>query len=247
MLEPIKAEKLYNIIVRRISAFIDEQKLKPGDRLPSERELAAALSVSRASVRQAIAVLSAQGILVMRQGDGTFVADYINDEQSLEIFSRYLARSQLDPDDILEARLIIECEAARLCAARANKEHITNIQNILDKKDYAQLKQRAGDKQAENVNLNRELHLAIARGTQNMVLPQMIELLWKIMSNNMWPLIKKESVLRHDSLNQHKMHHEQIVKMITQHDAEGAYKAMYDHLMSIKEGVDDIVESGGVE
>jgi GntR family transcriptional repressor for pyruvate dehydrogenase complex len=142
MLEPIKAEKLYNVIVRRISAFINEQKLKSGDRLPSERELAVALSVSRASVRQAIAVLSAQGILVMRQGDGTFVANYINNEQSLEIFSRYLARSQLDPDDILEARLLIECEAARLCTARANKEQITKIQNILGRKDNTGRKKR---------------------------------------------------------------------------------------------------------
>ena len=241
MLKPIKTEKLFNIIIRRISAFIDEQGLKPGDRLPSERELATALSVSRASIRQAIAVLSAQGILIMRQGDGTYIADYINDREALEVFSRYLAKFQIDPDDILEARLIVECEATKLCAVRANKEHIEKIQKILTEKD------NAFDKGEENINLNRKLHLAIVEGAQNKVLLQIMDLLWNIMDNNMWPFIKKEALIRSDSLNMHKIHHDHIAKMIIQRDTDEAYKAMYNHLVSIKEEVDDIIESDTTE
>jgi DNA-binding FadR family transcriptional regulator len=236
MLEPIKTEKLYKIIIRRISDLIEEQKLEPGDRLPSERELAAALSVSRASVRQAIAVLSSQGILVMRQGDGTFVADPEKDEHSLEILGKYLAGSQIDPDDILEVRLIVECEAAKLCAIRARKDQIIKIQEIFNKKNTV----KDGK---ENTDLNQDLHFAIVEGAQNKALSRIIETIWKLMSSNMWPLVKQESVVRHNEIDQHQRHHEQIVNAIVEHDSDGAYKAMYNHLMSIKEGVDDIINS----
>ncbi|MDR3193197.1 MAG: GntR family transcriptional regulator, partial [Treponema sp.] len=117
MLEPIKTEKLYNVIMRRITEFIREQKLESGDKLPPERELAIALSVSRASVRQAITALAAQGIITMRHGDGNYISK-TGGNGLLELFGHFLAGAQINPDEILEVRLMLECEAARLCALR---------------------------------------------------------------------------------------------------------------------------------
>jgi GntR family transcriptional repressor for pyruvate dehydrogenase complex len=236
MLRPIKTEKLYNIIIRRIFELISDEKLGPGDRLPSERELALALSVSRASVRQAITALSAKGVLVMRQGDGTYVSDPKSGKQSLELFSQVLAGSQIDPDEILEVRLIVECESARLCALRADDNHIKKMRDILDQKKVAD-KLEGGVK----LDLNRKFHLAIAEGVQNKALLHITEALWEIMRSNMWPLIKNESKDRATQLKIHRMHHEEILNAVGTHDPERAFKAMYTHLTTIKNDVDEYI------
>jgi GntR family transcriptional repressor for pyruvate dehydrogenase complex len=235
MLEPIKVEKLYNIIIRKITDLIDEEKLEPGDRLPSERDLAAALCVSRASVRQAIVALSAKGIIVMRQGDGNYVSDPKEGKHTLELLGQYLAGSQVDPDEILEVRLLVECEAARLSAVRATDAQIEKIKEIIRQKKLADQNSHV------NINFNKELHFAIAEGAQNKALLRIMEVVWDIMGSNMWPLLKQESVNKHHQKVTHWIQHEEIVNTIIEHNADLAYKAMYKHLINIKEGIDDII------
>lgn len=224
--------------MQRISDLIDEQKLEPGDKLPSERELASALSVSRASVRQAIAALSTKGLLVMRQGDGTYVSDP-KDEKGpiLELFGKFLARSQIDPDDILESRILVECEVARLCALRATDEQLEKIKNIHILKTKTD-----NDGTGQYLHLNKDLHYAIAEGAQNQVLLMIIEVLWNIMGNNMWPLLKQESISKKKQKEKHASQHEAIVNALCARDAEGAYKAMYNHLLSIRDGIDEVID-----
>jgi GntR family transcriptional repressor for pyruvate dehydrogenase complex len=235
MLEPIKAEKLYNIIIRKITDLIDEEKLGPGDRLPSERDLAAALCVSRASVRQAIVALSAKGIIVMRQGDGNYVSDPTEGKHTLELLGQYLAGSQVDPDAILEVRLLVECEASRLSAIRATDTQIEKLKEIIGRKKLA-------DQNPDvSVNFNKELHFAIAEGAQNKALLRIMEVVWDIMGSNMWPLLKQESVNKHQQKVIHWIQHGEIVNAIIEHNADLAYKAMYNHLFNVKEGIDDVI------
>lgn len=237
MLEPIKTEKLYKVIMRCISKLIDEQKLMPGDKLPSERELALALSVSRASVRQAITALSAKGLLVMRQGDGTYVSDSGAEKgHILELFGEFLVKKQIDPDDILESRILVECEAARLCANRVTDEQCLKIRAIHELKIKSD-----PDGTGENVQLNKDLHYAIVKGAQNQILLMFMEVLWHSMEDNMWPLLKKESLSKYEQKQSHDRQHEAIVNAICAHDGDGAYKAMYRHLTSIKVGIEKVM------
>jgi DNA-binding FadR family transcriptional regulator len=233
MLEPIKTEKLYNIIMRRISNLIQEQKLGPGDRLPPERELAMALSVSRSSVRQAITALAEKGVLIMRQGDGTYVSGINDDKHSIELFGRYLAGAQINPLEILEVRLMVECHAARLCALRADDQIILKMEKIL--KLYA-------SPDTESPHLNRELHSLIAEGAQNKALLRIMSVLWDIMRGNMWPLLKRESSHDPNDVRLHWHHHEIIVAAIKNHDGEAAYKGMYEHLNSIREAMRNLMD-----
>jgi GntR family transcriptional repressor for pyruvate dehydrogenase complex len=232
MLEPIKTEKLYNIIMRRIFDLIKEQKLEPGDRLPSERELAVALSVSRASVRQAIAALSAKGVVKMRQGDGTYVSSVNGDKHTLELFGQFLVGSQIDPFEILEVRIMVECESARLCALRADEAHLKFLKNLL--------KQSSIGKEGvpPRSTLNVEIHTAIAKGAQNKALLRIMNVVWEIMENNMWPLLKRETS---NHVELHEKHHREIIAAICDHDADRAYKTMYNHLNSIKEDMDSVI------
>jgi GntR family transcriptional repressor for pyruvate dehydrogenase complex len=235
MLEPIKTEKLYHIIMRRITDFIDKKQLGPGDRLPPERELAEALSVSRASIRQALTALATQGIVIMRQGDGTYVSKPDGEGHTLELFSKFLASSQINPDEIMEVRMLVECEAARFCAIRADRAQLEKIRDILDRK-------RIADEQGENLNLNQSLHFAIAEGAQNKALLKITQVIWEIMESNMWPLLKQETTSRYQQRDLHHLQHEEIVGALYAHDGDRAYKAMYTHLLSIKQDMDDFIK-----
>ncbi|MDL2229832.1 FadR family transcriptional regulator [Treponema sp. OttesenSCG-928-L16] len=235
MLEPIKTERLYNIIMRRITDLINEQKLGPGDRLPSERELAAALSVSRVSVRQAITALSAKGILVMRQGDGTYVSEEGGDSNTLELFGRFLAGSQINPTEILEVRIIVECNNAKLCAQRAEDKQLQKLERLLERKRMAE----RTDSSLEA--MNRDLHTAIAEGARNKALLRIMEVVWDITGNNMWPLLKGETNNREQQISLHLDQHEEIVAAIRTRDPEKAYQSMYRHLSAIEEEMDALL------
>jgi GntR family transcriptional repressor for pyruvate dehydrogenase complex len=235
MLKPIKTEKLYNVIMRRITEFIKEQKLESGDKLPPERELAMALSVSRASVRQAIVALSAQGIVTMRHGDGNYISDASENDYTLELFGHFLAGAQINPDEILEVRIMLECEAARLCALRADDKHLAALRNLLERN-------RMQNGQEDSLSsMNKDLHSAIAGGASNSALLRIMDVVWDIMGGNMWPLLKSESNNRKRQIELHLDQHEQIVEAICARDEKKAYQEMYNHLVTIEREMDNIV------
>jgi GntR family transcriptional repressor for pyruvate dehydrogenase complex len=235
MLKPIKTEKLYNVIMRRITEFIREQKLESGDKLPPERELAIALSVSRASVRQAITALAAQGIITMRHGDGNYISK-TDGNGLLELFGHFLAGVQINPDEILEVRLMLECEAARLCALRADDKHLTVLRNLLERN-------RMQNGQEDSLsNMNKDLHSAIINGANNSALLRIMDVVWDIMGGNMWPLLKNESNNRKRQIELHLDQHEQIVEAICARDEKKAYQEMHNHLATIEKEMDSIVK-----
>jgi GntR family transcriptional repressor for pyruvate dehydrogenase complex len=240
MLKPIKTEKLYNVIMRRITEFIKEQKLESGDKLPPERELAIALSVSRASVRQAITALAAQGIVTMRHGDGNYISQ-TGGNGLLELFGHFLAGAQINPDEILEVRLMLECEAARLCALRADDKHLAVLRNLLERNRI-----QNGEEDSLS-NMNKDLHSAIASGANNSALLRIMDAVWDIMGSNMWPLLKNESNNRKRQIELHLDQHEQIVEAICARDEKKAYEEMYNHLATIEKEMDSIVEKPFVQ
>jgi GntR family transcriptional repressor for pyruvate dehydrogenase complex len=240
MLKPIKTEKLYNVIMRRITEFIREQKLESGDKLPPERELAIALSVSRASVRQAITALAAQGMVTMRHGDGNYISQ-TSENSMLELFGHFLAGAQINPDEILEVRIMLECEAARLCALRADDKHLSVLLNLLERN-----RMRNGQEDSLS-NMNKDLHSAIAGGAANSALLRIMDVVWDIMGGNMWPLLKNESNNRKRQIELHLDQHEQIVEAICARDEKKAYQEMYKHLVTIEREMDSIVKKPFVQ
>ena len=126
-LRPVQRPRLYEQLVARLLEHIASTGLAAGDRLPPERELAARLGVSRNSLKQAFVVLEVQGLVDIRQGDGT-----------------YLRRSELTPEPvdvlldrqarlpyILEAREAIEAKIAELAAERRTEEDLQAMEDAL--------------------------------------------------------------------------------------------------------------------
>lgn len=118
----VMPRRLADDVARRVRALIEEQKLEAGMRLPAERQLAALLGVSRNSLREALAMLVSEGLLVSRRGGGTFVRwqhEAWSEQNIVQPLKTLLAD---DPDysfDILEARHAIEASTAWHAAMRA--------------------------------------------------------------------------------------------------------------------------------
>ena len=102
--------RLYEVIVEQLCAYIADNEMSPGDRLPAERDLAAKLGVSRASLSQALVALEVQGVLSVRHGDGAILVRPPTEERAIKALREHADRIP----DIIEAREAMEVKLAGL-------------------------------------------------------------------------------------------------------------------------------------
>lgn len=161
------ARRLYEQLEKLLRAYVREQGLKPGDRLPSERALAEALKVSRASLRQATVSLEVQGLLEVRHGGGIYVRSLDVDPVRL----RMMLTRRRDLPEVLEAREAIECMCARLAAERRTDADLAEID--------AALQAMAADIAAGGIGdaPDRRFHRAISDGARNRLLSEVMDAL----------------------------------------------------------------------
>lgn len=155
-------------VSRKILARIAAGDLKPGDQLPSQRELAQRLDVGLAVVREAIQRLEALGVLAAEHGSGTVVcamrwSALIHNPSLFE-----LAVRQIGVRHLWEARRLIEGQIARLAAERATPDDIAAMQAVIARADPPPLDY------GQSQDLNRDFHLALARAAQNPVLEDQV-------------------------------------------------------------------------
>ena len=122
VLEPIRPKKISEEIVDQIKQLISKGELKPGDRIPSERDLATMLGVSRPSVREAIMVLEAMGFLDSRQGGGTFVRALTEGSIMDPLAKLVEKRDPVLLRALAEVRMGLESWSAYLAAAELSKK-----------------------------------------------------------------------------------------------------------------------------
>lgn len=132
---PIKRTDVFQTIIQHITNFLDSKQIKPGERLPSERELASMLNVSRTSVRQALKVLESSGRIETRVGSGTFLAEpptmSLSDTHSLErLIEGGVTKEFLR--NLIVARTSIERAIFEDYAWRANKSGINQLRELIE-------------------------------------------------------------------------------------------------------------------
>ena len=167
MLKAIKKTRIYEEVVSQLHELIREGKLKAGDQLPSERELAETFKVSRTSVREALRALETQGLVVSRTGTGTFVAD-LPIESLVAPLATLLIQEKSALADIFEMRKLIEPHIASLAAERATKRDIERMKRILEKQ------KEEVNRGATGVEEDAEFHFSIGRATQNQALEKLV-------------------------------------------------------------------------
>jgi DNA-binding FadR family transcriptional regulator len=164
---PVKRRRAFEDIIFQIENAIYEGRLTVGDRLPPERELAEIFQVSRASVREALRVLEAFGVLTARRGTGADSGSIVsaeNDSPLSGLLQLYASLLQMPLTDLLEVREALEMLTARRAAERASDEDVERLRAILDA-------MRAAKDPEDFLTADTEFHLLLARSSGNSVAP----------------------------------------------------------------------------
>lgn len=208
-------ERLYVRVARQISALIESGGIKPGEKLPSERDLAEMLQVSRPSVREAMIALEVSGVIEVRTGSGI----YLCDQQSPPVTD-----VGAGPFEILEMRLLIEPAACALAAERITDEQLERLRHI-----YSEL-ERTNDT-PEMETFDEQFHNLIAEATENTAIARTVSWLWAMrgqsqMSRGYHRMIVEEGV--YPVLDEHG----RILETLENRDPVAAQAAMHEHLVA---------------
>lgn len=221
-LKPIDRKRLYESIVDQMRQLIVNGTWKPGDRLPSERELTEIFSVGRTSVREALRILEAFGFIEIHAGDGSYVKEMKDIPKRINELATIFTEPSAEDEymsELMEARELIESQVAFLAAQSATKEDIAKLDEIIQRQEDSILS--GGDGIQENI----EFHLCLTEITGNRVLV----LLQNIFSQVSIKAVSRyflSPIRREDSIEGHKV----IANAIREGRASEAHKLMLDHL-----------------
>lgn len=209
----------------QISKLIEQGELKPGERLPSERALSTALNIGRQSLREALSVLEAIGLLEVRHGIGTFVRqDALGNLTTIPKDDENL----INPFELLEARKVIETELVSLAAQRATIQEIHEMEAALEA-----LKNNLEEGQ-HAFELDRKVHLAFARSARNEILYRTMLEITEQMNKHLWTIMKEKSLETIGQGEKYHKEHETIFNAIKNRDSKAATQAMLEHLNNIE-------------
>jgi GntR family transcriptional repressor for pyruvate dehydrogenase complex len=173
-LTPLQPLSLKEQTKQELRRLIDAGALRPGDRLPSERELSEQLHVSRGTVREAVQFLRALGLVEIRHGSGTFVSDASGDEQALQANWRaWTARHSQRVHELLEVRKGIETLATELASLRQGAGGVAEMEQGLARMEAAAA---AGDVTAL-VQADLQFHHGVAEAAENRALLELLTLI----------------------------------------------------------------------
>ena len=220
--KPIRRASIPEQIVQEIKSLIDTGHLKPGSKLPPERELAQMLGVSRPSVREALGALSLLGVVENRTGSGTFLADGETQWPS-ESFNILFCINQNALLEIFEARSALEGKVASLAAQRRSQEDLAAMEEALEGMkvsldDYAAYSRYEG-----------AFHLAVIEAAGNHVMAQLMQKLYALLRDakeRFSEMGKPIEARRERDLR----NHETIYQCIKDGKADESFQAMIDHL-----------------
>ena len=206
-------------IAGQVLEMIESQKLMPGNSLPPERQLAELLEVSRPSLREALHILQAQGLVEIKHGQGTFVAEPVVAQEL-----RAAAVSKMhDLDELYDAREVLEVPAARWAAARANKESIRLLRTTLNQIDAIANSDQIDYKQLQV--LDAKFHLTIVQIAGNRFINQTLGVLQDVMQMSMDTTLRLPGRIE---ISKHE--HEAILDAIENGDGELAAKLTRAHI-----------------
>lgn len=219
---PIRRRKLSSDVLERLLALINGGELKPGDYLPSERQLTETFKVGRPAVREALQELQRMGLIVITQGDGARVVE-ATARTVLELMAgtaqHILSTSPQSLEHLKEARLFFEMGMARLAAARAREEDLRELAACIAAQE------RAGDNFGGFLQADLAFHRRIAQTVGNPIFTAVTEAMLGWLAEYHVGLVRK--VGREGKTI---AEHRQILERIAAHDVEGAAAAMYAHL-----------------
>ncbi|QMW66247.1 FadR family transcriptional regulator [Mumia sp. ZJ1417] len=222
-----RVKPAYQQVADQLRTLVLRGELVSGDRLPSEAEMVVHFGVSRSTVREALRVLSSQGLVETRRGvtGGTFVSDVVAEhvsallEASLGLMT---GRDRLSLHDMLEAREILEVPSARLAASRREDAHLAALRDALDRELVSR------GREGRFVE-HRTFHQVIVEAAQNPMLSIVAEPVFRVLrAQFLEPGVVEDAYAGVDE------DHEAIFVAIAEQDAEEAARLMAEHLIRLR-------------
>ena len=227
--EAVRKNKVYEEVARQIERLI-LKKLKPGDKLPSERELAEMLQVSRSSIRDAIRGLELMGLVEPRQGAGTIVRE-ISADSLVNPFANALKHKQVVVGELLDFRKMLEPPLAGRAATHASSEEILEMEEILQRQEGKMLRGES------TIAEDAEFHYSVAMASGNNVVLKVLDILMDLLRETRERSLQVEGRPKKSLAG-----HRRILSAIKRHDAESAKAAMRRHIEDVEEIVLDEIE-----
>ncbi len=219
--EAVRRNRIYEEIARQIEKMIAE-KMKAGDRLPPERQLADMFGVSRSSIRDAIRTLEMSGLVEARQGLGTVVREHSSDAV-MNPLTQVLVQKRKLVSELLDVRKMIEPPLAARAAVHATSDEVAEMDNILRRQEE---KMRGGELAIEEDN---DFHYAIALAADNSVVLKVLDVLMDLLRDT------RERSLQVEGRPERSMAgHRDILEAIKRQDPVGAETAMRRHIESVE-------------
>lgn len=230
---PISSEKLSHAVVRQVEELILRGILRPGERLPAERELAERLAVSRPSLRDAIAQLQASGLLASKPGAGVYVADVLGGAFSPALIDLF-GRHDEAVFDYLSFRRDMEGLAAERATRLGSDTDLLVIKTVFSKMEAAHQK-RNPDEEAQ---LDAQFHMAIVEASHNVVMLHMMRSMYDLLRGGVFynrQVMFKQRTTRSALLDQHRS----INDALQSRDPEAARTAVEAHLTYVENALRD--------
>ena len=235
--QKIEAEKLSQSVVRQIELLILRGILRPGERLPSERELSEQLGVSRPSLREAVAGLQGRGLLTSRPNAGIFVADVLGSAFAPGLIDLFSSHKEA-VFDYVSFRRDMEGLAAERAAKLGSDTDLKVIAAIFAKMEAAHQKRDPGDEAELDVNF----HMAIIEASHNVVMLHMMRSMYDLLRRGVFynrQIMFKNRMTREQLLDQHRA----INAGIQARDAIAAKAAVEAHMNFVEQSMADQIKA----
>ncbi|EKQ54729.1 MULTISPECIES: FadR/GntR family transcriptional regulator [unclassified Clostridium] len=231
MLTPNKTTKVYDQVIEQIKNKIKSGEIKKGDKLPTEREMAESIGVSRASVREAIRALEVVGLVESRQGAGNYIKTNF-DNSLFEPLSVMFMLQECSIREMYDLRETLELQCAKLAAKNIEDNELALLTAIVDRMYIA-------GSEEESLELDIKFHYLIAKASRNVLLINVLEVISQLMDEF---IQKFRMQILHEGNKEGLLEiHENLLRALKCRDESKAYNAMKEHFNLIRKayGYDD--------
>jgi GntR family transcriptional repressor for pyruvate dehydrogenase complex len=233
-LKPVSRTTLSEQVAVQLANELESKRWMPGEKLPSEAELCKVFNVGRSTLREALKSLSFIGVIHMRAGGGSYVAD--KRSKYMEgplLLAKGVLNTEKDVNDLCEARLLIETEVAGLCAQRATLQDFRTLEKLV-----REMKSSIDAGGEDFGDLDLSFHMAIASACKNKILSELL----KHTRERLQELIDKSLHLS-AGMDLAYQQHRALLDVLKQRNPALARKAMRTHLRAFQRGYKVLFQS----
>ncbi|MDO5423446.1 MAG: GntR family transcriptional regulator [Eubacteriales bacterium] len=222
--KPLHGESVVNQVVKQITDSIIAGELKPGDKLPTEPEMCASFGIGRNSVREAIKILEAYGVVYIKRAEGTFVNDTYN-QKMLDPMLYGILLEKTFKSDIIQMRKVFDTGIFYQIMGVLKEEHLEGL-----REEFEKLKEAVGGEAADPkkvIQADNAFHMYLARITENRLLCNMYEYVDRITTPSRTKTV--ERVLEQRQVEKFLQLHEEMISLLEERDYQSIERVLREH------------------